>query len=180
MFTAIEEFGLWSSELTPIVQTLDESDITILEFKDLLEFDWDLFNVEEEVEAHHVSLIWPKVVVLHLDGILYFEFLNFNIILVEDEAGEVDDWLKFEFLIGKNIQSEFVAIVLDHVLRPFPTGLPLEFVANADFILVSLVGTALAVRVVCHDSWRLSVVFLLDKVTLSGEACTDEEGSNRK
>lgn len=89
--------------MTPVVQALDESNVTILEFKDLLELEWNLLNIEEEVEAHHVSADWPQVIVLHLDGVLDFEFFNFDIILVEDETGEVDDWLELEFLLGKDI-----------------------------------------------------------------------------
>ena len=51
MLTVVEEFGVLSGPLAPVIETFDEQSVTVLEFYDLLKFNWHLLDIEEEVEA---------------------------------------------------------------------------------------------------------------------------------
>ena len=93
MFTCVKELSILAGPLGPIVEALDKCDIAILELENLLDLDWDLLNIKEQVEAHHISLSWIKIVKLHLNGVLNLELFNLGIILVKDETREANDWL---------------------------------------------------------------------------------------
>ena len=89
----IKELGVFACPLAPVVKALDQSNVAILELENLLDLDRDLFDVEVQVETHHVASGWVEIVKLHFNGILNLKFLDLSIILVEDESREADDGL---------------------------------------------------------------------------------------
>jgi hypothetical protein len=89
----VKELSILACPLGPVVEALDKSDIAILELENLLDFNWDLLNIKEEVEAHHISLSWVKIVKLHLNGVLNLKLFDLGVILVENETREANDWL---------------------------------------------------------------------------------------
>ena len=93
LLTLVKELSILACPLRPVVEALDKCDVAILELENLLDFDWDLLNIKEEVETHHISLLWVKIVKLHLNRVLNLELLDLGIILVKDETREADDWL---------------------------------------------------------------------------------------
>ena len=93
MLTLVKELSILACPLRPVVEALDKCDVAILELENLLDFDWDLLNIKEEVETHHVSLLWVKIVKLHLNGVLNLELFDLGIILIKDETREANDWL---------------------------------------------------------------------------------------
>jgi len=106
LLTVVEEFGVCAGPLAPVVQAFDEQSVTVLELDDLLEFDWHFLYIEEEVHAKLVTFrlsVLVQVVQLHLDGVLDVEFLNGEVVLVEDESWETDDRAKMQLLLGEDI-----------------------------------------------------------------------------
>ena len=93
LLTLIKELSILACPLSPVVEALYKSDIAILELENLLYLNWDLLNIKEQVEAHHISLLRVKIIELHLDGVLNLELFNLGVILVEDETREANDWL---------------------------------------------------------------------------------------
>ena len=94
MLACVKELGVLTCPLRPVVKALDQSNIAILEFENLLNFDWDLFNIKVKIETHHISTGWIEIVQFHFNGVLDLEFIDFSIILIENEAGEADNWLE--------------------------------------------------------------------------------------
>ena len=93
LLTLVKELSILACPLRPVVEALDKCDVAILELENLLDFDWDLLNIKEEVETHHISLLWVKIIKLHLNGVLNLELFDLGIILVKDETREANDWL---------------------------------------------------------------------------------------
>ena len=94
--------------------------------------------------------------------------------MIEDEAGNVDEGSKMHRLLGLNFKSKHIPIVV-YLLLPVPPKIPLKLVIEADLIFFLLVAADLTVGLDRHDSRYLLKVFLLNEVTLTSEACVEQE-----
>ena len=104
-----------------------------------------------------------------LEVVLHVESIELKVVLIENEAGNVNEGPKMHRLFGLDFKSQRIPVVV-YLLLPVPPETPLHLVIEADLVFFVLVSADLTVRLDCHDSRHLLIVFLFDEVTLPAEA----------
>ena len=91
LLASLDELGVVACELAPVPEAADESGVTVLKLDERLKQNWQLIDVQEHVDAHLLAFVLIGLIDFQLKVVLHVESVELKVVLIENEAGNVNE-----------------------------------------------------------------------------------------